>query len=265
MSLPTRGYREARFSAAALARGLVFRGPAPGSEVPDLDLHDAEDGVVRLRGRERPVLLSFVSLTCPMTATAAGPLRRLHRQYGDEVDFVSVYVREAHPGELIGQAATLEEKRARARAYRARDRVAWTVAVDGLDGPFHRAMGEHPNAAYLIDGGRVIFRALWSSDEPALAEALEAAALGKAPPRAESRACLQPLLAGLGALDDVLRRAGDEARRDLLRAAPPVYGLARLASWFKPLPPDQRGAAAVLAAGAGLAALAVAARRRTRA
>ena len=42
-----------------------------------------------------------------------------------------------------------------------------------------------------------------------------------------------PMLKGIGMMDEVLSSAGQEAKRDVLREAPPMYALARLATLFR--------------------------------
>lgn len=103
--------------------------------------------------------------------------------------------------------------------------------------------------------GQVAVRVLWSNDERPLRDGLRAVAAGARPHKAEREPRLVPMLRGLGTMHDVL--PGREARRDVLRAAPPMYGLARLAGVFRPLPPLARSIAALgTVAAAGLAAVA---------
>lgn len=98
-----------------------------------------------------------------MTAGARPGLKNLHRDFGDRVQVVSVYVREAHPGERYPHHTSEAQKMHHARDWVEQDHIPWTVAVDTLDGATHRAYGPLPNAAYLIDRtGHVAFRALWA-------------------------------------------------------------------------------------------------------
>jgi len=94
-----------------------------------------------------------------MTRGARPGLVRLHRQLGDRVAFVSVYVREAHPGERYPHHTNDVQKSTHARDWVAQDPIPWTVAVDTLEGVTHRAYGPLPNSIYLVDrGGHVAFR-----------------------------------------------------------------------------------------------------------
>ncbi len=187
-----------------------------------------------------------------MTASAGPALKRLHSRFGDRVRFVTLYVREAHPGERYLQPDTEERKMEHARRYRSRDAIPWTVMVDDVSGTLHRRLDGKPNSAYLLDGsGEVLFRSLWSNDEPALRESLEAVTEGRRPDPAERETHVRPLLGGMGEMYGILTAAGEEAREDVRREIPPVYGLARLAHAFRPMPSHRRGAAATSVVVAG--------------
>jgi hypothetical protein len=197
-----------------------------------------------------------------MTRNAGPALHRLHDRYGDRIRFVSLYVREAHPGDRYPQPETFEEKQRHARDYAERDGIGWTVAVDDVAGGLHRQLDPKPHAAYLVDTqGTVLWRGLWANDEHVVEEALAAVADGERPPRAEVQPLLVPMLGGTGSMWEVWDAAGGHAKTDVLREAPPVYLSGRLAHLFRPLPPMARGVlgmtlsmGAVLAIGFGLRA-----------
>ncbi len=90
----------------------------------------------------------------------------LHKDFSPGLEFVSIYVREAHPGERYPHHTSEEQKMRHAKDWVKLDHLPWTVAVDALDGVTHRAYGHLPNSVYLIDRtGRVAFRALWAGQE----------------------------------------------------------------------------------------------------
>ena len=231
--------------------------PRPGERLPQIDLPTAEGG--RFRTSEatgRPVLLVTGSYTCPMTASSNPLLKDLHDRFGDRIDFVMLYVREAHPGELKDQARTAEQKRERARTLQERDGLPWTIAVDDPNGSTHRRFDEKPNAAYLTDrNGTIVYRSLWAGDVHGLEEALEAVARGKRPRHSESRCRLVPMARGVGTMREMTRRAGPRAQRDIMRAAPPMGVMAWVADLYSPLPPAWRTAAAAATIAAGAAVL----------
>ncbi|MDP9372532.1 MAG: redoxin domain-containing protein, partial [Chloroflexota bacterium] len=175
-------YRYPHFRRQILLDDLAFRGgPPPGRPMPDFELITTEGGRIRRRdfvGR-RPLLLTCASVTCPMAVEAGPALRRLHAAFGEHVAFVTLYVREAHPGEHYPQPDTFAQKVAHARAYRDLLGLPWPVAVDTLDGDLHRALDPRPNAAYLMAAdGTVAFRALASNAERVLRAGLAALVTG---------------------------------------------------------------------------------------
>jgi len=225
-------YRYHRFTTRLMLADLRFsdRAPKPGAPFPAFDLATIDGG--RLRSEEligRPFVVIPGSLTCPMTASAAGGLRELYEALGTDVTFISVYAREAHPGEQVPQPQNLDAKVARAAELAVRDRYRWHVAVDDLEGTLHRRLDAKPNAAYVVDAqGRLAFRSLWASDAQALRRALEAVARGEHPKRRTSRAMTMPMMRALPWIDAIVSRAGPSASRDLWRAAAPMALMGKL-------------------------------------
>lgn len=249
-------YRHQHFTRELMKRDMDFPGgPRPGDDFSDFELTSLDGGMIRkqeLRGR--PVLLTFGSRTCPMTAAATPILKRLYDEFGRRVQFVTAYIKEAHPGDLVPQPETMDEKISNARRLQQRDDIPWPIGVDAIDGELHQQLGSHPNSAYILDeSGRVAYRVLWSNDERGLRRGIEAVINGAEP--GESRSRLVPLLSGLGAMKETLAEAGPAAERDVLRQAPPMYGLSRVAGVFRPLSPLGRGIAAVSVVGLALAAV----------
>jgi peroxiredoxin len=160
--------------------GKQMNGPKPGEEAPDFELPSLEGEKVRLSdyAGERNVVLTFGSATCPMTAGSIRGLNRLYEQYADEdVRFLFVYVREAHPGEDVPAHRSLGDKAEGAELLREEEEVEMPILLDTLDGKVHRQYGGRPNPSYVIDkSGRVAFRAVWTRPsvvEEALEELLE--------------------------------------------------------------------------------------------
>lgn len=222
-------------------------GPGPGEPFPDFELPTTDGG--RLTRTEMlargPALVTTGSFTSPMAASASPALRRLHREFGQPVSFVTLYVREAHPGSRYPQPSSMEVKLRHAREFADRDEIPWTVLVDDIEGPLHQQLDSKPNAAYLVgEDGVVLFRSLWAGHEWTIREALAVVAAGGRPmEQREPR--LVPMVAGLGDMYRVLDLSGDDARRNVLYHAPPLYALARLAHVL-PFPgPLQRGLGAL--------------------
>jgi len=203
-------------------------GPAPGQRMPEVERETVDGERVRIGGRrEKPMLLAFGSLTCPMTHAAIPVLQGLYERYGDQIDFVTLYVRECHPGEKIPQPTTYEQKREYARRLRDDHGIPWPVVVDDLEGTLHQQLDPKPSAAYLVDPrGVVMFRSLWSDAPRSLRSGLSAF-LREGRPIGEIGAWLGPRLRGLWRYERVLREAGPDALADLRREAPGTYYAAR--------------------------------------
>src|SRR5262249_56875782 len=157
-------------------RSEGFAGPGPGGEAPGFKARPLEGKSLRLsefRG-EKNVLLLFGSAAGPMTAASIGAINDLYdRLRGEDVEFLFVYVREAHPGERIPAHDSTSDKLAAAWLLRKEEQMEMPVVVDDLRGSIHRKYGKLPNPAFLIDkSGRVAFRSMWTNPEE-LAAALE--------------------------------------------------------------------------------------------
>jgi hypothetical protein len=177
---------------------LLRPGLAPGTEAPGFDLSSTDGTRVRLTDlRGRPVLLHFVSYTCPVTRGGVDTMRELHGRYSDRVRFLEVVVRQAHPGERHGAYRLYEDKLRDARAYVAEEGVPWPVLTDDLVGTVQRAYGGLAAAVYLIDSrGIVVFCGTWGQ-APALRAAIdELLARGGAGSRAGKGTDRRPHLAG---------------------------------------------------------------------
>ena len=244
-------YRYKHFTTALLMHDLRFRkgAAAPGDAFPDFELITT-DGA-RLTNDDifgdRPVIFVFGSMTCPMTASAAPSVQELYDEFGDRVKFIMMYVREAHPGEHFAQVESIEEKLGHARTLKDFYNIQWTVAADSVDGNLHRALDPKPNSAFLMDrDGTILFRSLWASDYDALCKALNAVANGQAPPAKQSTKMIGPVARAMGHVQEVMKRGGPQAVRDLWLAGFPMALAGRIAILFSPLSPDKRGIVAVL-------------------
>jgi hypothetical protein len=82
-----------------------------------------------------------------MTAGARPGLKNLYRDFGDRVQFVSVYVRAAHPEACYPHHTRMAQKMRHARDWVEQDQIPWTVAVDTVDAATHRTYGPLPNSA----------------------------------------------------------------------------------------------------------------------
>ena len=244
------------FTRGLILGDLAFRSsdPGPGDRLPAFDIELLDGGrLTRDAVGNRPILIVFGSMTCPVTESSGPVLSDLHRRYGDHVRFVLVNTREAHPGEHLFQPKDMVAKRHRAGELRSHHGFRFEVAVDGIEGGFHRAMSPKPNSAYLVrSDGIIAYRAHWANDGTALERAITAILAGQQT-AGRSRAMLRPLLHAIGHLPSIARRGGAKVMRDVWRAVPPFAVMAVLTRPLGFLPVDMRGPVAATTVIAGIA------------
>jgi len=165
MGAPARGetYNYPRFKMSNYELGY-FPGPKAGETVNyDYTFTDLDGNEVKLSDYTgKWLVIESGSLTCPMYVKNVKPYAELQEKYPD-VEWLVIYVREAHPGERAKQATTIDEK----IAYATRNRDDYgeqrKIVVDSVDGKWHHDWGLLPNTAYVINpAGQVIYRADWS-------------------------------------------------------------------------------------------------------
>jgi peroxiredoxin len=162
-------YNYEHFTRDQLKDFVKTSGPEPGDVAPDFSLRTIDGDKLGLSDFEehKNVVLTFGSGTCPMTLGSIAGLNRLYDQFrGDDVEFLFVYVREAHPGEDIPAHESMDDKFRSAELFRDEEDLKMPLLVDDLRGSVHRKYGKLPNPSYLIDrSGRVAFRALWAQPD----------------------------------------------------------------------------------------------------
>ena len=90
-----------------------------------------------------------------------------------DVEFLLIYVREAHPGERLHQHRSFEEKTKAAKLVKPRYNEHRRVLVDAHEGDFHKKYGMMPNILYVIrPDGTVHYRCNWATAK-SLRDALE--------------------------------------------------------------------------------------------
>ena len=140
-----------------------FPGPKAGEPMLDFTLHTLDGEEIRLSDyKGRWIVLETGSLTCPMYVKNIGPIDKLTANYPD-VEFLVVYVREAHPGSRRGAHGDIEEKTTFAKEMISDFGETRTVLIDSVDGDLHRAYGSYPNMVYIINPeGMITYRCDWS-------------------------------------------------------------------------------------------------------
>ena len=156
-------YNYPRFKMSNYELGY-FPGPKAG-EVANYEysLTDLEGNEVKLSDyKDKWLVIESGSLTCPMYVKNVKSFAKLRDKHPD-VEWLVVYVREAHPGEKAGQATTIDEKIGYAKRNKDEYSEKRRIAVDTLEGKWHHDWGLLPNMVYVINPeGKVIYRADWS-------------------------------------------------------------------------------------------------------
>jgi thiol-disulfide isomerase/thioredoxin len=168
-------------SMAVLLRGLFLgeigspgEGPALNEEAPDFALKTSDGKrTVRLSDlRGKPVVLMFGNFSCGPFRSQVPPVEALKTRYGDRVEFVGVYVREAHPtdgwrmasndkvGVSVKQPRTLAQREEVAGQCVKTLKVTMPLLVDDVDDRVGHAYSGMPARLYLIDpDGKVAYKA----------------------------------------------------------------------------------------------------------
>jgi hypothetical protein len=194
----------------------VLGGVQVGQPAPDFTAARLDGTEIRLSDyRGKTVVLETGSASCPMYVKNIEPMNALAYRF-PEVEFLLLYVREAHPGHRLGPHRSVEQKGAAARILVEQDREGRTILVDDLNGTAHHRYGAMPNPVHVIDSeGTVAYRTMWN-DSPAVEAVLKRLSAGHdvgsvpAPFRPASPATLMR----------VLRRAGSRALWDFAAAFP---------------------------------------------
>jgi peroxiredoxin len=143
--------------------------PAPDFALKRLD----SDEVVRLStfAGKKPVALIFGTYTCPIFRGQFRTINDLAGMYNNKVEFMLVYVREAHPadglqveenleqGIVLSDPKALEEKKSHASTCVRDLNIKFTTLVDGMDNRVEQQYTAWPTRLYLIGkDGRVAWK-----------------------------------------------------------------------------------------------------------
>lgn len=145
----------------------VFAGPSAGDQYIDVALKDLETGEdVNLSDYQgKWLVLETGSSTCSMYTKNIPDIQAIEKDFPD-VEFLLIYVREAHPGERLHQHQSFEEKVEAAKLLKPRYGEDRRILVDSHDGKYHRTYGAMPNTLYVIrPDGTVHYRCNWATAE----------------------------------------------------------------------------------------------------
>ena len=169
-------------------------GPRRGEAAPAFELIGVNGETVTLASlRGKPVVIEFGSYTCPVFRRQVEPLRTLQARFGDDVHWVLVYTKEAHPvdgdvarindreGIEVQQHVSFEKRLEAAKLCRRKLNLKATVLVDGIENKVTESYGGHPNRGFVLDAdGKVVSRQNWINADRTR-EALEGLLDGQQP------------------------------------------------------------------------------------
>ena len=140
-----------------------FPGPKAGEPAVDFTLSTPDGKEVKLEDyKGKWVVIETGSITCSMYVKNVGGFAKLRQKYPD-VEFLLVYVREAHPGSRLGPHISDKQKRKMSLDMKDIYADPRRVLVDDLNGTMHHLYGALPNMVYVINPeGKVIYRCDWS-------------------------------------------------------------------------------------------------------
>ena len=137
--------------------------PNPGELAPDFTALTLSGEEIRFSQSIKQItVLEMGSMTCPISNSRRNAMTQLIPLF-PECKFVVLYVREAHPGELIPHHGSIEDKSKRANELKTQLGENRTILVDDIDGTGHQLYGAMPNSIFAIGSDqRVIYRSDWN-------------------------------------------------------------------------------------------------------
>jgi hypothetical protein len=149
-------------------------------------------------------------------------MNQIYDRFRDQdVEVLTVYVREPHPGENYHEHWSWEQKVQYACECREQDGIKTRLVIDDIEGTMHRAYGEMPNMVYIIGkDGRIFYKAMWTNHDEiesvleGLVNFTEASQAGvRRMPFYSERLSFRGGYTNSGSVD-VLARAGPKAKSD---------------------------------------------------
>lgn len=140
-----------------------FKGPKAGEKAVDFEAYGLDGEKVKLSDFFGSwLVLETGSFSCPMYVGNIQKMNRLIKEFED-VRFLVLYVREAHPGSNVPPSKEIKEKLKHANRLPGEENENRTIIVDTPDGNAHKLYGSYPDAVYIINPeGIVVSRRDWA-------------------------------------------------------------------------------------------------------
>lgn len=154
--------------AKELVLGRFFNAPKYGDRAPGFALIDVDSGstvtLTELR-LDKPVVLFFGSYGCDVMRGSFEKLLAVYEKYQDEVNFVMIYVREAHSLDGFGadrarvtDPKSTQERIDVAKACRDEMNIPFRILVDPVDDRVATRWAAWPIRLFVVDrGGTVVY------------------------------------------------------------------------------------------------------------
>ena len=140
----------------------TFGGPKPSEDFPLFALKAQDGKEIDLAALNKWIVLETGSFTCPQYISNIEEMKEIREKFQDVV-FIVLYVREAHPGNHIKPPKTTNEKTDMAKRAISEYKEDRLILIDEIDGHIHSKIGLRPNSIYLISPqGKVYFRSDWN-------------------------------------------------------------------------------------------------------
>jgi thiol-disulfide isomerase/thioredoxin len=154
--------------------GTFSEGPQVNDSAPDFSLktHDGKGPISLSSFRNaKPVVLTFGSITCPPYRQRFPGVEALRKQYGDQVQFLAVYIREAHAADgwvleantradiSVPQHTNQGERLTACQRFCEMLKPGYPLLVDEFDDRVAHDYSATPNRLYIIDrDGKVAYK-----------------------------------------------------------------------------------------------------------
>ena len=139
-----------------------------GDDAPDFSLrtYDGSQVVTLSKLRGKPTVLVFGSCTCPPFVRSTSMINSLFDEYHDDVNFLMIYIREAHPiggREVpnnqfkVNAPTTLSERCELAEDFNERIQIRMPIVVDTIDDAVADVYAPWPNRLVVVDAdGKIV-------------------------------------------------------------------------------------------------------------
>ena len=134
-----------------------------GDTLPSLSLTALDGNLVTLESFAGNILvIETGSMSCPLFIGKIKTMNALACEHPD-IQFIVIYIREAHPGKHIPSHQTDADKLGNAKRLKRAEPENRTILVDTIGGDAHKYLGLLPNMAYIISADqKIIYRADWN-------------------------------------------------------------------------------------------------------